>query len=220
MERIIAQLQEKYPMTALDLGELETVKKGSMRFTVRAYEAEGLGHISVMERRAFLMRGEMLIINPFCVDAPLFVYDRTQAAGTDLLLCALYETRLYQELPDDRFGDVLAQYGDLFDALGGEHWYDSLCVAEPICKKMPKKCSARMDALAWDYAKAYLRLLDEVQPCDRDRKRLAARTYTDGVLQNIGPSVEFYARVKGAEKARKMVCDYLFGTGLPKEQSE
>lgn len=214
MKQIVENLGAKYPLTELDLGDLATVKKGSMRFCAKAYEAQGLGHISVMERRAFLMRGEMLIINPFCVDAPLFVYDRTHFLRTDMLLCALYETRIYQALLDDRFGEVIGRYDDLFDALdGGSHWYDSLCVAEPICKKMTSAQSGRMDALFGDYLDAYLRLLDEVQPCDRERKRAAARAYTDGVLQNGGPSVEFYARVKGAPKARKMVCDFLFGTG-------
>ena len=48
-----------------------------MTFTIKAYKAEGLGHVSVMRAKGFfgLMKMDTLIVNPTYVDLPLYSYN-------------------------------------------------------------------------------------------------------------------------------------------------
>ena len=54
-----------------------------MRFFVKAYRADGLGHVSVMRAKGFfgLMKMDTLIIVPKEKDLPLYSYDRIYAMG-------------------------------------------------------------------------------------------------------------------------------------------
>ena len=52
-KRLLSLLGEKYPLTACDAGGFARLKAGGMTFTVEAYEAAGLGHVSVMRASGF-----------------------------------------------------------------------------------------------------------------------------------------------------------------------
>ena len=58
-------------------------KASGMKFSAVAYEAAGFGHVGVMNANGMfgLMKMETLVLNPFCVDAPLFSLDRVHAFG-------------------------------------------------------------------------------------------------------------------------------------------
>ncbi len=64
--KLLNIIKSKYPLTELDVGGFATLKANGMKFTVEAYKAEGLGHVSVMKAKGFfgLMKMDTLIINP------------------------------------------------------------------------------------------------------------------------------------------------------------
>ena len=75
---LLEKIAEKYPLTELPVGDMATLKVKGMQFCIRAFRAEGLGHVSVMQAKGFfgLMKMDTLIVNPFQVDLPLYSYDR------------------------------------------------------------------------------------------------------------------------------------------------
>ena len=88
---ILSLIKRKYPLCELDVGEFARMKVNGMKFTVSAYHAEGLGHVSVMRATGFfgLMQMDTLIVNPNEIDLPLYSYDRIFAMGNDTLIVEL-----------------------------------------------------------------------------------------------------------------------------------
>lgn len=93
-DKLLNLIACKYPLESIDVGAMEKVKANGMTFTVEAFHAQGLGHVSVMRAKGFfgLMKMDTLIINPTVVDLPLYSYDRIYAAGNDTLIVELYDT--------------------------------------------------------------------------------------------------------------------------------
>ena len=94
IENILSRIAERYPLKEIELHDLAHLKASGMKFTVRAFMAEGLGHVSVMSATGFLglMKVDTLIINPIALDLPLYSYDRIFAMGNDTLIVELYDT--------------------------------------------------------------------------------------------------------------------------------
>ena len=84
-DQLLRYIREKYPLTEIDVGDMRALKANGMTFTVKAYRAKGLGHISVMRAKGFfgLMKMDTLIINPGEIELPLYSYDRIYAMGND-----------------------------------------------------------------------------------------------------------------------------------------
>ena len=139
----------KYPLVEIDAKDMQTLKANGMTFTVRAYRAEGLGHISVMRAKGFfgLMRMDTLIINPEEIELPLYSYDRIYAMGNDTLIVELYDT-LSGECDLGSLENVKKQYTDLAERDPGVHWYDSIKLPSSISKKGKKAQTSRFDELA------------------------------------------------------------------------
>ena len=91
MEKLLNVFGGRFPLKELDVGAFATLRAKGMNFDVKAYEAEGLGHISVMRARGMLglMRMDTLIVNPKMIDLPLYSYDRILAMGNDTLIVEL-----------------------------------------------------------------------------------------------------------------------------------
>ena len=73
VDRLVTLIGQKHPLTQLDCGEFAKMRVNGMSFSVRAYKAAGLGHVSVMSAVGFfgLMKMDTLIINPTELDLPL-----------------------------------------------------------------------------------------------------------------------------------------------------
>ena len=52
-EQMLNQIGVRFPLTARDAGAFAALKAKGLRFTVRAWEAKDLGHVSVMEAAGF-----------------------------------------------------------------------------------------------------------------------------------------------------------------------
>lgn len=209
--KLLKIIEAKYPLSVLDIGEMSNLKANGMKFTVSAYLAEGLGHVSVMRAKGFfgLMKMDTLIINPTCIDLPLYSYDRIYAAGNDTLIVELYDTMI-GEYSGSAQDAINLQYTDLPDRDPGEHWYDSIKLAQSISKKSKFKLSSRMDELTAEHFKAYLDVAAE--KTDENIKKEKASVYVEGLLQNGGPSTDVFKKAMGEEKTALLFRNILFGT--------
>lgn len=209
---LLHNIQEKYPLTAIDAGEFAQLKANGMTFTVQAFHAEGLGHVSVMRAKGFfgLMRMDTLIINPVEIDLPLYSYDRIFAMGNDTLIVELYDT-LVGAYDTDALARVKNGYADLPERDPGTHWYDSIKLPESISKKGKKSHTPRMDQLTKEHFAAYLSS-DAASVSDQETKRQKASVYVEGVLKNGGPSTDVFKKALGEEKTAALFREILFGT--------
>ena len=211
-EHLLSCLQQKYSLTAIDAGEFARLKANGMTFTVRAFRAEGLGHVSVMQAEGFfgLMKMDTLIINPTEIDLPLYSYDRIFAMGNDTLIVELYDTLLH---PYDAssLANAKSDCADLPERDPGEHWYDSIKLPESISKKGKKVHTPRMDQLTKAHFDAYLN--SSADPViDTAAKQGKASYYVDGLLARGGPSTDVFKKALGEETTAKLFKTILFGT--------
>ncbi len=211
MEQLLQMLP--WPMTELDCGDYARQKLSGMTFRIRAFHAQGLGHVSVMQATGFfgLMKMDTLIINPTQLDMPLLSYDRVLAMGNDTLIYELYDTQLrpadlsaLEELP--------GRYADLPEHDLGQHWYDPIKLPQSLSKKGKKAQRGAFDACARDYLAAYVRSAESAAPCDGGAKREKAAVYVEGLLTHGGPSTDVFLKALGREKTEKLFRSVLFGT--------
>lgn len=211
-EHLLYCLQQKYSLKAIDAGEFARLKANGMSFTVRAYHAEGLGHVSVMQAAGFfgLMKMDTLIINPTEIDLPLYSYDRIFAMGNDTLIVELYDTLVH---PYDAasLASVKNDYADLPERDPGIHWYDSIKLPESISKKGKKAHTPRMDQLTLAHFDAYL-AGPAATVADRAAKQAKASYYVNGLLSRGGPSTDVFKKALGGETTAKLFKTILFGT--------
>ena len=130
---------KRFSLSPIDVGTMQTLKANGMKFTVEAYHAEGLGHVSIMRASGFfgLMKMDTLIINPDAIDLPLYSYDRILAGGNDVLIVELYDT-MASSKDLSALEKVKQQYASVSERDPGEHWYDSIKLSESISKKGKK----------------------------------------------------------------------------------
>ena len=53
-EQLLNGIRKRFPLTEKPVGEFATLKANGMTFTIKAYDAKGLGHVSVMTAKGFL----------------------------------------------------------------------------------------------------------------------------------------------------------------------
>ena len=210
-EHLLSCLQQKYSLKAIDAGEFARLKANGMTFTVRAYHAEGLGHVSVMQAAGFfgLMKMDTLIINPTEIDLPLYSYDRIFAMGNDTLIVELYDTLVYP-YDADSLANAKNDYADLPERDPGIHWYDSIKLPESISKKGKKAHTPRMDQLTLAHFDAYLNS-PAAAVGDKAAKEAKASYYVDGLLERGGPSTNVFKKALGEETTAKLFKTILFG---------
>ena len=205
---LLSVIAERYPLT--DADSITGLKASGMKFNIKSYKAEGLGHVSVMSAKGFfgLMKMDTLIVNPYDVDLPLYSYDRIFAMGNDVLIVELYDT-----IADpDSFGmrDVKESYTDLTERDPGEHWYDSIKLPVSISKKGKKLNTPRMNELTTEHFKAYL---DQAKPTDmKSLKMEKASLYVEGLISKGGPSTDAFKKAIGEERTAELFRNILFGT--------
>ncbi len=208
-DKLLCMIAEKYPLTAIDGANVEGIKSSGMKFDIRAYHAEGLGHVSVMSARGFfgLMRMDTLIVNPTELDLPLYSYDRIFAMGNDTLIVELYDT-----ISSDGFvmEDVTGGYTSLTERDPGEHWYDSIKLPESISKKGKKVDTPAINRLTTEHFCAYLDAAKATE--NPEIKREKAKFYVEGLLEKGGPSTDAFKKAIGEERTAELFRNILFGT--------
>ncbi|MBP3372437.1 MAG: hypothetical protein J6L88_07920 [Clostridia bacterium] len=215
MEQMLSQIGKTFPLQELDAGEFKHLKVNGMKFTIRAFEAEGLGHVSTMQAKGFfgLMQMDTLIINPKYVDLPLLSYDRVLAAGNDTLIFELYDT---QESPCDlsAVDEVKQNAATLPTHDLGEHWYDPIKLPQSLSVKGKKPHRIAFDQTAKDYLSAFLHSAAQAAPCNPAAKMDKASVYVNGLLTHGGPSTDVFKKALGDEKTTALFRHILFGTKI------
>lgn len=213
IEKLLKTIESKYPLVEQDAGDFQKLKANGMKFSIRAFRAEGLGWVSVMTAAGFfgLMKMDTLIINPTEVDMPLLSYDRVHAMGNDTLIYELYDTMLGQtdlSLLDKAKGRTnLLPDHDL-----GKHWYDDIKLPQSLSKKCKKVQSPTFDNAAHQYLLAFLNAAKAAPACEAQPKQEKASVYVEGLLTHGGPSTDVFKKAIGEEKAARLFRTVLFGT--------
>jgi hypothetical protein len=210
-ERLLSLISKRHLLTEIDCGEFAKMKVSGMKFSISAYKAEVLGHVSVMRAVGMLglMKMDTLIINPMKKDLPLYSYDRIFAIGNDTLIVELYDT-LLGEYSEESMEKVKSEYTSLAERDPGEHWYDSIKLASSISKKGKKTDTSAFDELTERHFEAYLSssdalVDDERAKCDK------ASVYVNGLLEKGGPSTDVFKKSLGDEKTTELFGKVLFG---------
>ena len=208
--KILDLIKAKYPLSPIDAGDMATLRASGMKFSVEAYKADGLGHVSVMRAKGFfgLMKMDTLIINPTGIDLPLYSYDRILAMGNDTLIVELYDT-LVGDYSEDGMISVKEKFTSLPERDPGEHWYDSIKLPSSISKK-GKKISSELDEMTLEHFKAYL-ASSNAPVEDRASKKDMAAVYVNGLLEKGGPSTDVFKKELGIDKTAKLFKEILFG---------
>ena len=213
-DRLLTLINEKYPITEIDCGEFANMSVKGMKFSIRAYKAEGLGHVSIMRGSAMmgLMKMDTLIINPTELDLPLYSYDRIFALGNDTLIVELYDT-LVGKYSEDEMLTVKGtpEYTAIPERDPGEHWYDYIKLQSSISKKGKKKHLKLMNELTEKHFAAYF-AGGNTPVADGEAKRDKAGIYVNGLIEKGGPSTDVFKGAIGEAKTRKLFESVLFGT--------
>ena len=213
IEKLLSAVNKSFPLTEQDAGEYKQLKANGMKFSVRAYSAEGLGWVSVMTASGFfgLMKMDTLIINPTEVDMPLLSYDRVHAMGNDTLIYELYDTMVgapdLTELYKAKGRTNLLPDHDL-----GKHWYDDIKLAQSVSKKCKKIQTPAFNDAAYQYMISFLKTAKNAPGCEAAPKREKASVYVEGLLTHGGPSTDVFKKSMGAEKTAELFRHVLFGT--------
>ena len=211
VDKFLDDLKRKYSMSEVDTQGFDGIKVMGMTFNIKAYKAEGLGHISAMTAKGFLglMRMDTLIITPLEKDLPLYSYDRIFAFGKDTLMVEMFDTML-GSFNSDELKKITDAYRELPETDPGEHWYDGIKLGG-IAKKGKRKISSRLDEMAMAHFEAFLKA-DASDVCDLETKRSKSAYYVEGLLKNGGPSTDVFKKAIGDEKTAELFRKVLFGT--------
>lgn len=210
--KLLDLIKAKYPISELDVGEFATLKANGMKFSVSAYKAEGLGHVSVMTAKGFfgLMRMDTLIVNPTEKDLPLYSYDRIFAMGNDTLIVELYDTML-EKYDDAALELAKSKYATIPERDPGEHWYDNIKLSSSISKKGKREHTPALDKLTLEHFEVYV-AFDAATVENSAAKKEKASVYVNGLLEKGGPSTDVFKKNLGIEKTTKLFKEILFGT--------
>lgn len=213
--KILDLIKNNHALTPKSVGDFKTFKAKGMTFNCEAFDAEGLGHVSVMRAKGFfgLMKMDTLVIAPVEKDLPLFSYDRIYAMGNDTLIIELYNT-MEKGVDLSSVIAVKEKYASLPErfAEGEEpkHWYDDIRLPETTSKKGKKGDSAGFDAYTLDYVNAFLSIAGE--KCDAKEKIARTEVYASGLITQGGPATDVFKQEFGEEKTGEIIRRVLFGT--------
>ncbi len=213
IQKFLTLIGEKYPLTSVDAGEFKTLKASGMKFDISAYDAKGLGRVSVMQAKGFfgLMKMFTLIVTPTDIDLPLYSYDRIFAFGNDVLISEVYDTCAAGEFSQEALKAVTDAYAGKFERDPGQHWYDSIKFETSISKKAKKRFTKELDELAEKHFKAYLETPSALVEGETALKK-AEKTayYVNGLLDKGGPSTDAFVKSLGREKTETLFKKILF----------
>lgn len=214
--KILDIIGKSYALTKKSAGDFETFKAKGMTFRCETFDAEGLGHVSVMRAKGFfgLMKMDTLVIAPVRKDLPLLSYDRIYAMGNDTLIIELYDTTGEKKVDLGAISAVKGKFSALperfADGEEPKHWYDDIRLSETTSKKGKKVHSADFDKYTLEYISEFLAL--EGADCERDEKIARTEIYATGLITQGGPATDVFKAEFGEEKTGEIIRGVLFGT--------
>lgn len=214
--KILELIKKNHTLEPKSVGEFKTFKAKGMTFVCETYNAEGLGHVSVMCAKGFfgLMKMDTLVIAPEEKDLPLLSYDRIYAMGNDTLIMELYDTMGEKKAELSSVKAIKDKYLSLPERFAEseepKHWYDDIRLPETTSKKGKKAHTEGFDAYVVDYISAYLAL--NADNCDSIEKKVRTDVYANGLVTQGGPATDVFKEQFGEEKTSNIIRGVLFGT--------
>lgn len=214
-DSVLAALERNHTLTQEDLGADACLPAKGMTFETETWEIRGIGHLCVMQMKAFfgLMRMETAVIAPTCVDVPLFNLDWVKALGNETQIAELYDTQLSPWPPEclEAFDFVCGQYADLPDAPSGDaRWYDDILYPCSFHKK-GRRLTERMSGAAQDYLTVYAGLLAAAPTCDEQKKAAKVQAFAEQLFAEGGPAVDQVTKLFGEQTGRRLVLQHMYG---------
>ena len=210
-EYMLEKLEKEYRLEKRDLGDYAKISKFVVNFINEAWRVEGVGNLFAMDMSAMfgLMKMDTLICTPYAKDMPLFSYDFISAFGRKTLLLETYDT-LVGSVDLSTMTAVKEQYRDLKDKTMRPAWYDRLKLPPTVSKTGH---GARLEVMAERMLKAYIDLFSTARDIDRAVKNERNSAYVEGLI-NDGPTYRAVSRMIGAEDAKTLFRQCLFGTAI------
>lgn len=211
ISKLLDLIGEKHEINQIDIGDLSTLRTSVMTFTIHAYKAIGLGHVSVMcaEDVLGLMEMDTLIVNPYEIDLPLFSYDRIYTPTDDTLIIELFDT-MDGSYSEDHLKSIKSEYLDIADRDQRSQWYDTIKLASSISKNGKSDQRSRIDELTLRFFNAYLSSASDGGSMSKRLQK--TRDYVEGLLRQGGPSTDVFIREFGNQKTARFYRTILFGT--------
>ncbi len=212
--KLLKMIDELFPLKEKEAGEFSNIDMGFMSFKVNCYQAQGLGHVCLMQANSVnaVMQMDSLIINPLERDMALISYDRIKAMGKDTLIFEIEKTMLGDASNiNNSLNEVLNKYNDLENVEDKDDWCASMRYEASIKKVVAEKDAKRLDQLEMEYLTVVLSLAQQVEICDIEQKRMIASAYSDGLLQHGGLSTDQFIKVKGKEYTKRFFKEVFFG---------
>jgi hypothetical protein len=216
INKILDLIKNNHVLTSKSVGDFKTFKVKGMTFVCETYNAEGLGHVSVMRAKGFfgLMKMDTLIIASENKDLPLLSYDRIYAMGNDTLMIELFDTMGENKVDLSSISNINRKYSYLPERFAdGEEpkcWYDDIRLPETTIKKGKKAHKSGFDAYTLDYFDAFLKL--SADNCDVADKKARTEAYASGLITQGGPATDVFKKEFGEEKTSEIIRGVLFGT--------
>ena len=210
----IEVLKRDHELAELDLGDDAHLEKNGMAFDTEAYAVAGLGHLCVMRMKAMLglMRMETVVLAATEKDLPLFNIDWVGVAALETQLIEYYDTQL--EPCSDELLNMLrvvkSHAADLPDKGSTPHWYDALIMPVSLGKR-GIGCTRRFNEVSREAFTSFVSKADSLPPCDSVAKAEKVRSFAEELVSRGGPAVDQVAKLFGAETARRLVVNHMYG---------
>lgn len=213
IEQLLKVVGEVFPLHETQVGEFSRMKVAGLNYTVRRFEVEGLGILSLMQAKGFfgLMKMDIFMIIPFQRDQPFLSCDRIQALGKDTCLFEVYDTPADETHHQDLspLDAVKETYAHLPAMKSGTYWYENIRLPQSVYKK-GRGITPQLDEMSIAYVKAYLASTKTAPVCDVNAKREKTLAYVDGLLTHGGPATDIFVKEIGREKTEELFKTVLF----------
>ena len=210
----LAALKDTHTVKPADLGDDVCLKARGITIRLESGTIEGIGHFCVMRMKTLLnlMNMETLVLAPTHVDLPLFNMDWMQVAGAQTQIVELYDNQL-EPWPDAcqaEFQSIAERNADLPDAPVAERWFSEIMYPCSFHKK-GRGLAERFSLAAQDCLASYIAQFDVLPKCDSAAKKEKVCAFAQRLYDEGGPAVDTIVKLFGAETARRIVLNHMYG---------
>lgn len=213
MNQLLEIINAYYDLIELDTNTYKDAELNGIPLIIKTYDAVNFGSVSILSSNSNVMNLDTLILNPFSKDMPLFSYDRIKAFQTDTLFIELYDTLLdksINKVVNEELNIIKKKYQEISELEHKDNWYDSIRLDASTSKKVGIDQSNLFNDLTKEYLKGYLSISKNLDSCNEELKKAKAKEYTDGLLENGGPSTDAFIKAKGKKYTEKLYREVLF----------
>lgn len=213
MNQLLEIINAYYDLIELDTNTYKDAELKGIPLIIKTYDAVNFGSVSILSSNSNVMNLDTLILNPFSKDMPLFSYDRIKAFQTDTLFIELYDTLLdksINKVVNEELNIIKKKYQEISELEHKDNWYDSIRLDASTSKKVGIDQSNLFNDLTKEYLKGYLSISKNLDSCNEELKKAKAKEYTDGLLENGGPSTDAFIKAKGKKYTEKLYREVLF----------